>query len=83
MLILRGVEAFADESMLVDKDRQRAARFRQADDRRNVALGRTLAHHLVRPVGAPVPYAFSLGRHARTFAWTRTNPYSAIRPPCG
>ncbi|RUL77677.1 4'-phosphopantetheinyl transferase family protein [Dyella choica] len=65
--ILRGADAFGDESLLVDADRQRASRFRLAGDRHNFVLGRTLVHHLVRPCGAPVPYAFSLGRHGKPF----------------
>lgn len=65
--ILRGVEVLSDESLLVEQDRQRAARFRQSSDRHNFVLGRTLVHYLVRPRGAPVPYRFSLGAHGKPF----------------
>jgi len=65
--ILREAGAFADEHVLADADRQRAIRYRQAGDRQNFVLGRTIVHHLVRPRGASVPYALSLGVHGKPF----------------
>jgi 4'-phosphopantetheinyl transferase len=67
VLILREAGAFANEHLLVDEDRQRAMHFRRANDRDNFVLGRTVVHHLVRPQGVSVPYAFSLGRHGKPF----------------
>jgi len=65
--ILHDAEAFADERLLTDEDRQRAARFRQPGDRHNFMLGRTLVHHLVAPRGVSMPRAFSLGPHGKPF----------------
>lgn len=65
--ILRGMEAFADESVLTEEDRQRAARYRQAGDRHNFVLGRNLVHHLVRARGASTPCRFSIGRHGKPY----------------
>lgn len=65
--VLRGTEAFADESLLCNDDRQRAARFRQPRDRYNFVLGRTLAHHLVRARGAAGPCVFSLGPNGKPY----------------
>jgi phosphopantetheinyl transferase len=66
-LVLHDAEAFADDSLLCTEDRQRAARFRQPRDRHNFALGRTMAHHLVRPHGAPAPCVFSLGPNGKPY----------------
>lgn len=65
--IVRDADAFADEHLLVEADRQRAARFRQLRDRHNFVLGRTMVHHLVRPQGASSPCTFSLGSHGKPF----------------
>ena len=65
--VLHEAEAFADEHLLTDEDRQRAARFRQAGDRDNFVLGRTMVHHLVAPRGASMPCAFSIGPHGKPF----------------
>lgn len=65
--ILHEAEAFADEHLLTDEDRQRAARFRQAGDRHNFVLGRTLVHHLVAPRGISAPQTFSIGPHGKPF----------------
>jgi phosphopantetheinyl transferase len=65
--ILRGAEAFADEHLLTDEDRERAARFRQASDRHNFVLGRTMIHHLVGPRGVSTPCVVSIGAHGKPF----------------
>jgi 4'-phosphopantetheinyl transferase len=65
--ILHEAEAFADEQVLTNEDRRRAARFRQAGDRHNFVLGRNLVHHLVSPRGAPAPRTFSVGPHGKPF----------------
>ncbi|GAA0763301.1 4'-phosphopantetheinyl transferase superfamily protein [Ideonella azotifigens] len=65
--ILHEAGDFADEHVLADADRQRAMRYRQAGDRKNFVLGRTMVHHLVRPRGALVPCAFSFGVHGKPF----------------
>lgn len=65
--ILHAAEAFADERLLTDEDRQRAARFRQPEDRHNFMLGRALVHHLVAPRSMPKPCAFSIGPHGKPF----------------
>lgn len=65
--ILHGMEAFADERVLTDEDRQRAARYRQAGDRHNFVLGRNLVHHLVRPRGISTPCRFSIGPRGKPF----------------
>lgn len=65
--ILHGAEAFADDNLLTDTDRNRAARFLQAGDRYNFVLGRTMVHHLVRPMGASAPCVFSHGPHGKPF----------------
>lgn len=67
VLILHEASAFADESLLSDRDRQRAMHFRRANDRCNFILGRTVVHHLVRPQGVLMPRAFSLGHHGKPF----------------
>ncbi|MFC5743978.1 4'-phosphopantetheinyl transferase family protein [Dyella tabacisoli] len=67
VVILREAGALAEEHLLTDEDLQRARRFRRLADRYNFVLGRTMVHHLVRPQGAAVPYAFSLGRHGKPF----------------
>ncbi|GGA42428.1 4'-phosphopantetheinyl transferase family protein [Dyella nitratireducens] len=65
--MLRDAEAFADEGLLTEADRQRAARFRQPRDRHNLVLGRTMVHHLVRPHGALAPCSFSVGPYGKPF----------------
>jgi len=65
--ILHGMEAFADERLLVDEERQRAARYRQAGDRHNFVLGRNLIHHLLRPRGSSAPCSVSLGPRGKPF----------------
>lgn len=65
--ILRGAEAFADEHLLTDEDRRRAARFRQAGDRHNFMLGRAMVHHLVCSRDVSTPRAFSIGPHGKPF----------------
>jgi len=65
--ILRGMEAFADERVLTEEDRQRAARYRQAADRHNFVLGRNLVHHLVRARGESTPCRFSIGPHGKPY----------------
>jgi 4'-phosphopantetheinyl transferase len=65
--MLRGGEAYADEALLIDEDRQRAARFRQPRDRHNFMLGRAMVHHLVRPPGASMPHAFLRGPHGKPY----------------
>ena len=65
--ILRGMEAFADDQVLTDEDRQRAARYRQAGDRHNFVLGRNLVHYLVRPRGIATPCRFSVGPRGKPF----------------
>jgi phosphopantetheinyl transferase len=65
--VLRGMEAFADDGVLTDEDRQRAARYRQAGDRHNFVLGRNLVHHLVRPRGISTPCRFSIGPRGKPF----------------
>jgi phosphopantetheinyl transferase len=65
--ILRGAEAFADAHLLTDEDRQRAARFRQAGDRHNFVLGRSMIHHLVGPRGVSTPCFVSIGAHGKPF----------------
>jgi phosphopantetheinyl transferase len=67
VVILHEAGDLADELVLADADRQRALRYRQAGDRENFVLGRTVVHHLVRPEGAPVPCAFSFGMHGKPF----------------
>lgn len=67
VMILHGMEAFADERVLVDEDRQRAARYRKIGDRHNFVLGRNLVHHLVRPRGSSTPCTFSVGPHGKPF----------------
>ena len=67
VLVLGGAHAYADEDVLVEEDRQRAARFRQPGDRHNFVLGRTVVHRLVRPEAAPLPYRFSLGPRGKPF----------------
>ena len=67
VLMTYGMQAHADESLLLDEDRQRAARFRRPADRHNFVLGRTLVHHLLRPVDAAVPYGFLRGPHGKPF----------------
>lgn len=67
VLVLGGAEAYADESVLREEDRQRAARFRQAGDRHNFVLGRTLVHHLLRAKSAPLPYRISRGPRGKPF----------------
>lgn len=65
--ILRGAEAFADERLLADEERQRAARFRQTGDRHNFVLGRTMIHHLVGARDVSTPCAISIGSHGKPF----------------
>lgn len=65
--ILGSADAFAEERLLMDEDRQRAARFRQDRDRHNLILGRTIVHYLVRPQGAAAPYPLSRGPHGKPF----------------
>jgi phosphopantetheinyl transferase len=65
--ILHGAHAVADEGLLADEDRQRAARFRQASDRYNFVLGRTMVHHLVRQAGISAPSALSFASHGKPF----------------
>jgi phosphopantetheinyl transferase len=67
VVILYEASVFADERLLADEDHQRAERFRRARDRHNFVLGRTIIHHLVRPMGVSLPSAFSLGRHGKPF----------------
>lgn len=64
-LILHEAEAFADDRLLDDVDRQRAGRFRRDVDRRNFVLGRTMVHHLVRAEGAPAPCVLSRGHNGK------------------
>jgi len=65
--ILHEAHAVADEGLLADEDRQRAARFRHAADRDNFVLGRTMVHQLVRQVGISAPRAFSFAEHGKPF----------------
>ncbi|GAB6849202.1 hypothetical protein JCM10599A_30060 [Paraburkholderia kururiensis] len=67
VLVLNGVEAFGDDSLLMDEDRQRSTRFHQPSDRHNFVLGRTMVHHVVRARGASTPYAFRLGPYGKPF----------------
>lgn len=67
VLVLNGAEAFGDDSLLMDEDRWRSARFHQPSDRHNFVLGRTMVHHLVRSRGASTPYAFRLGPYGKPF----------------
>ncbi|WP_233842643.1 4'-phosphopantetheinyl transferase superfamily protein [Dyella sp. 2HG41-7] len=65
--ILHGMEAFADDQILTDKDRERAARYRQPGDRHNFVLGRNLVHHFVRPCGISTPCEISVGARGKPF----------------
>lgn len=67
VLVLNGAEALGDDSLLMDEDRRRSARFHRPSDRRNFVLGRTMVHHLVRSRGASTPYAFRLGLYGKPF----------------
>jgi 4'-phosphopantetheinyl transferase len=64
---MHGMEAFADERVMTEEDRQRAARYRQAGDRHNFVLGRNLVHHLVRARDASTPCRVSIGPHGKPF----------------
>lgn len=65
--ILHGAESFANERLLIEQDRQRAARFRQPGDRHNFVLGRTMVHQLVGARDDSTPRAFSVGAHGKPF----------------
>jgi phosphopantetheinyl transferase len=65
--ILHEAHAVADEGLLADEDLQRAAHFRQAGDRYNFVLGRTMVHHLIRQAGISAPSAFSFADHGKPF----------------
>jgi 4'-phosphopantetheinyl transferase len=67
VLVLHAAEAFADDRLLTDEDRERSARFHQPSDRHNFVLGRTMVHQLVRARGASTPYALCRGPYGKPF----------------
>lgn len=66
-LILHEADAFVDDRLLGDADRQRAGRFRRDVDRHNFVLGRAMVHHLVRAKDASAPCVLSRGHNGKPY----------------